>query len=509
MKYIIAYDLGTGGTKTSLFRQDGVSLATSFTSCDTRYPAQDLREQRPEDWWRSVVSSTRGMLAKTDVKPEDIVALAVSGHSLGVVPIGKDGRLLAEYVPIWNDARAQQEAKEFFSRVEEDAWYLTTGNGFPPPLYSVFKIMWYKKHQPELYQQTDKFIGTKDYVNYRMTGALCTDHSYASGSGVYSLAKREYVEEYIAASGIGREKFPKILESTAIIGTLVPQAAQELGLSQGTMVACGGVDNACMALGAGCFHDGEAYTSLGTSAWIAVSSAQPVVDLRIHSYVFAHCVPGQNVSAVAIFSAGNSYRWVRNTLCKDLLEQEAAGKGDAYELMNAEAQSAPAGADRLLFNPSLAGGSGADKSVNIRGGFIGLDLMHSRADLLRATLEGICMNLRLVMDGLERQVRLSEDMLLVGGGGKSRFWRQLFASIYEKNILESRVGEDAGSLGAAALAAVGSGLWEDFEQVKRAHQIVSTARPDDGLVRTYRKILPVFAKVSEFQSDIGDMLADL
>lgn len=509
MKYIIAYDLGTGGTKTSLFRQDGVSLATSFTSCDTRYPAQDFREQRPEDWWHSVVRSTRGMLAKTDVKPEDIVALAVSGHSLGVVPIGKDGRLLAEYVPIWNDARAQQEAKEFFSHVEEDAWYLTTGNGFPPPLYSVFKIMWYKKHQPELYEQTDKFIGTKDYVNYRMTGALCTDHSYASGSGVYSLAKREYVEEYISASGIERDKFPKILESTAIIGTLLPQAAQELGLSQNTMVACGGVDNACMALGAGCFHDGEAYTSLGTSAWIAVSSAQPVVDLRTHSYVFAHCVPGQNVSAVAIFSAGNSYRWVRNTLCKDLMEREAAGGGDAYELMNAEAQSAPAGANRLLFNPSLAGGSGADKSVNIRGGFIGLDLMHSRGDLLRATLEGICMNLRLVMDGLEQQVRLSDDMLLVGGGGKSRFWRQLFACIYEKNILESRVGEDAGSLGAAALAAVGSGLWEDFEQVKRAHEIVSTARPDEELVQTYRKILPVFAKVSELQSDIGDMLADL
>lgn len=508
MKYIISYDLGTGGTKASLFQENGISCASAFISCDTSYPRPDFREQRPEDWWDSVVVSTKKMLAQTSVSPEDIAALAVSGHSLGAVPIGKDGKLLAESVPVWNDARASREAEEFFKIIEEEQWYLTTGNGFPAHLYAVFKMMWYKKHMPDVYEAAGQFIGTKDYINYRMTGVLCTDHSYASGSGVYSLKERRYVDAYIEASGIAKEKFPVILESSDPIGTILPEMAEMLGLTADTKVVCGGVDNACMALGAACFHNGEAYTSLGTSAWIAVSSENPIVNRKTHPYVFEHCVPGQYVSAVSIFSAGNSYRWVRNTLCKDLLEKEKERNADAYDLMNEEAAKSPVGANRLIFNPSLAGGSGIDKSANVRGGFIGLDLMHTRGDLLRATLEGICMNLKIVMDRLEEYVPLSDDMLLVGGGGKSRFWRQLFASVYEKNIVESKVGEDAGSLGAAALAAVGSGLWDSFERVRDAHEIVGLAKPDET-AEQYRKIIPVFEKIAEIQSDIGDMLAEL
>lgn len=509
MKYLISYDLGTGGTKASLFDECGKSCASAFISCDTSYPFPEFREQRPDDWWNSVVVSTKKMLAKTQISSEDIVALAVSGHSLGAVPIGKNGELLAESVPIWNDARAGAEADEFFQNIDRDQWYLTTGNGFPAHLYAVFKMMWYKKHLPQVYENTDKFIGTKDYVNYRMTGVLCTDISYASGSGVYSLKEHCYKEEYIQASGIQPGKFPEIFPSTQIIGTVLPEVAKELGLSPETKVACGGVDNACMALGAACYQEGTAYTSLGTSAWIAVSSEEPVVNTKTHSYVFAHCVPDQFVSSVSIFSAGNSYRWVRNVLCKDLMERAEQEDLDVYELMNQEAEQSPAGSNRLIFNPSLAGGSGIDKSANVRGGFIGLDLMHTRGDLLRATLEGICLNMRMVMDVLGRDVSLSDDMLLVGGGGKSRFWRKLFAAIYEKQIIESKVGEDAGSLGAAALAAVGSGLWKDFEKLKEIHEVVDIAKPEENLSAKYREILPVFKNIADMQSDIGDMLAKL
>ena len=510
MKYIISYDLGTGGTKASLFDEKGNSCAHAFVSCDTSYPQTDFREQRPDDWWNSVIVSTRKMLKAAAVNPGDIVSLAVSGHSLGAVPIGHDGSLLTEYVPVWNDARAGEEAEAFFRSVNEDEWYLTTGNGFPAPLYAVFKMMWYKKHMPELYEKTKVFIGTKDYVNYRMTGILCTDYSYASGSGVYSLKDCGYVDDYIRASGIDRRKFPDIVPSTEIIGQILPDVADELGLSPDTRVACGGVDNACMALGAACFQDGEAYTSLGTSAWIAVSSRQPVVNVKTHPYVFAHCVPGQFVSSVAVFSAGNSYRWVRNTLCKDYMEAKERGEiADVYEAMNEEARTSPAGANKLFFNPSLAGGSGCDKSRNIRGGFIGLDLMHTRADLLRATLEGICMNMRIVMDILAAETELAEDMLLVGGGGKSRFWRKLFAAIYEKNVIETNVGENAGSLGAAALAAVGCGLWADFGILRSIHKTADVAKPEEDLVRAYRRIIPVFEEIAKTQSEIGDLLARL
>jgi xylulokinase len=261
-----------------------------------------------------------------------------------------------------------------------------------------------------------------------------------------------------------------------------------------------------MAAGAGCVEEGKAYTSLGTSSWIAVSSHKPVVDSRKKPYVFTHIVPGMFVSATAIFSAGNSFRWVRDTLCKNLVESETRGEGDAYHLMDELAQTSPPGSNKLIFNPSLAGGSSLDDSSNIRGAFVGLDLSHTQADIIRSTLEGVCLNLSLAMDVLARYTRLSDDMLLVGGGGKSRFWRALFADIYNKTITESRVGENAGSLGAAAAAAVGAGLWKDFSPLVEINRTVDRVCPDADRVRIYEKILPVFVEVARRQSEIGDLL---
>ncbi len=509
MKYIIAYDLGTGGTKASLFNENGESVASSFESCDTFFPDSGYHEQNPEHWWENVKISTKKMLEKSGVCPEDILSLAVSGHSLGVVPIGKNGQLLHNSVPIWSDSRAVSQAEEFFNLTDEEQWYLDTGNGFPPALYSIFKIMWYKDNMPLVYSDTDKFIGTKDYINYKMTGVLCTDRSYASGSGVYSLKNEKYSDEYIKCSGIEKSKLPEILPSVHVIGEILPEIAEELGLSAKTKVCAGGVDNACMALGAACINEGDVYTSLGTSAWIAVTGSKPVVNSENRTYVFAHCLPGLYVSAMAIFAAGNSFRWVRNNLCGDLIKDEENGGENSYKVMDKMAESSPVGANKLIFNPSLAGGSGLDKSENARGCFTGLDLRHTKADIIRATLEGVCMNLKLLLEELSNYIEMNDNMLIVGGGGKSQFWRQLFADIYEKNIIETNIGEDAGSLGAAAVAAVGVGLWSEFDMIKKAHTSTKTILPREEERVKYKKILPLFSKIADIQSDIGDDLNKL
>ena len=509
MKYIISYDLGTGGTKASIINDQGVSCTSAFISCDTHYPKTDFREQKPAEWWKSVVNSTKKMLTNFDGDVNDIVALASSGHSLGAIPIGYNGELMVENVPVWNDSRATAQATKFFETTDKDTWYLTTGNGFPAPLYSLFKIMWYKDNMPDIYDQTNKFIGTKDYINYLMTGVLATDHSYASGSGVYSLVDNAYKNEYIENAGISADKLPDIYPSTHIVGKLLPSIAKELGLSPETIVACGGVDNSCMALGAACFSNGESYNSLGTSSWIAVSSDKPIVNLVSHPYVFAHCVEGQYVSATSIFAAGNSFRWVRDTLCKDLIEAEKNGGVNSYIAMDSEAETSVVGAHKLLFIPSLAGGSNMDKSPNVRGAFIGLDLMHTRRDIIRATLEGICMSLRLALDGLSPFVTFNNDMLLVGGGGKSKFWRKLFANIYNKNMIETNIGEDAGSMGAAAIAAVAVGLWKDFDILKSLHVVSNIAKPEPEIMDKYNSILPIYAEISEMQSTIGELLVDI
>ncbi|MEA5016333.1 MAG: FGGY-family carbohydrate kinase [Candidatus Limiplasma sp.] len=509
MRYIIAYDLGTGGTKASVFTEHGEAVASAFLSIRTLFTPGGFHEQRPEDWWGSVVQSTRRLLSIARVEAASIVGLAVSGHSLAAAPLQGDGALLTGSTPIWTDSRAGAQAKRFFAQVDETRWYTRTGNGFPAPQYALFKIMWLKEHQPEVYAKAACFLGTKDYVNYRLTGVMATDHSYASGSGCYDLRAMAYDQEYIRAAGIDGDKLPQILASSDITGHLTAEAAKALGLAQGIPVAAGGVDNACMALGAACIADGDAYTSLGTSAWIAVASHEPIVNPARRSYVFAHCVPGMFASATCIFSAGNSLRWVKNVLCPDVIQRAEQERADAYDLMTAMAATSPPGANRLLFNPSLAGGSATEKSPDIRGAFLGLTLSHTREDVLRATLEGVALNLRLSLDVMRQITPIGDDMLIVGGGGRSRLWRQIFANVYGMNILETNVGQDAGSLGAMACAAVGTGLWKGFDEVRGVHRLEGRVSPQPKEQALYGKLLPVFARAADMQADLGEELARL
>lgn len=496
---IISYDLGTGGNKASLFDADGRRLASVFEHYDTLYPAPGRHEQRPADWWAAVVRSTRRLLDETPgVRPEEIVGLAISGHSLGCVPLDAEGNVLRETTPIWSDSRAGNEAAEVFKRFDEDAWYRRTGNGFPAAHYTAFKILWYAENEPELFAETDKIIGTKDYVNYRLTGVLATDPSYASGSGVYNLVDWNYDDELLAATGLRRQLFPEIVPSTEILGPLTPDAAAELGLSPQTPVAAGGVDNSCMALGAGSFLPGRLYASLGSSSWIAVSDSKPLLDDRSKPYVFTHVVPGQFASALAIFSSGTSFRWVRDQLCRDLAFRAEKESRDIYELMIEEAMQSPAGSNGLLFNPSLGGGSSLDPSPAIRGAYLGLDLSHTRGDMIRSAMEGIALNLRIVLDAFRELTEVRSRMGVVGGGARSEFWRRIYADVLNIDVEKTNIGQDAAALGAAALAAVGTGIWSDFSRIDSVLHVEDCRTPSGPTVKLYDNILERFIEDIRF-----------
>ena len=506
---ILAYDLGTGGNKASLYDIEGRCLAAVFVPYETEYPRAGWHEQRPAAWWDSVVQSTRQLLADEVADADNIACLAISGHSLGCVPLDAAGHLLRRTTPIWSDKRPTAQAARFFERIDPKDWYRLTGNGFPPPHYTVFKIIWYRDHEPEMFRRIHKVIGTKDYVNYRLTGRIATDYSYASGSGVYDLLAWDYSDELLAAAELPRELFPRIAPSTEILGELTPEAARELGLPRTVKVACGGVDNSCMALGARNIDEGRTYASLGSSAWIAVSSNRPLLDETAKPYVFTHVIPDMFASAVAIFSSGTALKWVRDNLCANVAQRARIEGEDPYDAMTALAESSPVGANKLLFNPSLAGGSSLDVSANIRGAFLGLDLGHTQSDVIRATMEGIALNLRLVLDELRRLGDIGGEMVVVGGGSRSRLWRRIFADVLEIDILKTNVGQEAGSLGAAAVAAVAAGLWIDFSRIDQAHQLEDVASPNARNVAIYRELLPVFRQACLDQARLGDMLAGL
>jgi xylulokinase len=190
--------------------------------------------------------------------------------------------------------------------------------------------------------------------------------------------------------------------------------------------------------------------------------------------------------------------------------EQARGEGrDPYDLMTELAATSPVGAKKLLFLPSLAGGSSLDASPNVRGAYLGLDLGHTQADVIRAALEGIALNLRMVLDALRRLGDVGREMVVVGGGSTSAVWRQIFADAFDMTILKTNVGQEAGSLGAAAVAAVACGLWKDFSPIDTIHRLEDRTEPNPDAVDVYERLLPVFQHGSLDQALLGDALAAL
>lgn len=226
---IIAYDLGTGGVKASLYTDALETAAKAFVEYPTYYPTTKRHEQRPEDWWKGVKQSTRMLLEQSGASADAVRCVSLSGHSLVAVPVDAKGNLLQQQVPIWSDSRAEEQAARFFETIEEREWYMKTGNGFPAPCYSLFKLMWLKENEPDLFASIHKVMGSKDYINFRLTGRIATDHSYASGSGGYSLMQKRMKPNYLEVAGIPERIFPDIVSSHTIIGSVTADAAKKSG----------------------------------------------------------------------------------------------------------------------------------------------------------------------------------------------------------------------------------------------------------------------------------------
>lgn len=499
MNKLIAYDLGTGGLKASIIDDEGRFLGESFFSYETSYPHEKWCEQRPMDWWNAVCRATRELLEKSGVRSGEIAGAALSGHSLVTAPMDREGNLLTESVPIWSDMRAGDMTGEFFEHISYSDWYSATGNGDPAECYSIMKLMWMKKYLPDIYKRTSVVLGSKDFINYMLTGSMCTDPSYASGFGVFNLKQWNYKDDFFKAAGVNPAIFPALAPSDAVVGNVTQIAAGQTGLAEGLPVICGGVDNMCMALGAVGLGEGRAYTSLGSSAWIAVNSREPILDVKTRPFVFAHAQRGMYTSAVSIFSAGNSYRWARDNLLSNM----------SFEEMDTLAAGVPTGSGGIIFNPTLAGGSAQEPSPNMRGAFIGLSLGTAKGQLIRAVMEGVAMALNGTLNILKLHTGLDNAMLICGGGSKSRLWRRIFADVFNMDIIKTNVDQGAAALGAAALAANGVGLWKGYDRIPSFHTLEGRECPIRENVEKYRALFGVFQKLSVFTAEIGDEMYGL
>ena len=502
MDLLLAHDLGTSGNKATLFSVEGRLVASRTCSYETRYFNGNWAEQSPDDWWRAVCSSTRQLLEGVDARR--IACVALSGQMMGCTPIDRQGCALRPSI-IYCDQRAEAQTRRIVQRIDPAEFYAIVGHR-PSASYSIEKLMWVRDQEPDVFRRTYKTLCAKDYINHRLTGEIATDYSDASGTNALDLNSFRWSEKILDVAGLDGDLLPPARPSTEILGTITAQAAQATGLAAGTPVAVGGGDGSCAGVGVGCVRPGSAYNYLGSSSWIALTVEKPIVDAQMRTMNWAHCVPGYLHPSGTMQAAGSSYQWLKNEVCTAETAQAAQQGIDAYELINRAIEQSPPGAGGLIFLPYMLGERTPRWNPKAKGAFIGLGLATQRADLLRAVLEGITMNLAIIVDIFRQHVPI-EAITVIGGGAKGAAWRQMMADMYDCRIEKLNYLEEATSMGAAVIGGVAAGVYPDFDVIHRFIHTDEVVEPNPANQAVYRKMMPIFEKCYHALVDVYEDLA--
>jgi xylulokinase len=460
MKYTLGIDIGTSGTKTALFNIHGDRIASSVSEYPLYQPKNGWAEQDPNDWWNAVILTVRDTVDKSGVKKEDIVGIGLTGQMHGLVMLDKDGLVLRNAI-IWCDQRTLEECHDIERLVGREQLIKITAN---PALtgFTASKIMWVKKHEPELYAKCRHILLPKDYIRYKLTGNFATEVSDASGMQLLDVPQRRWSEEVLDKLGIDIDMLGRVYESPEVTGYTTNESAIKCGIIAGIPVVGGAGDNAAAAVGEGVVSEGRAFTTIGTSGVVYTHTDKLAIDPLGRVHTFCCSVPGAWHLMGVTQAAGLSLRWLRDTVCSSEI-YEAKSKGiDPYVIMDKKAADSSIGANRLIYLPYLMGERTPHLDPNCRGAFIGLSAMHGRGDMIRAVMEGVCYSLKDCLEVLAEMGAVPEDMRICGGGAKSVLWRKMLADVYGLPV--TTVESDEGpALGAAILAMVGAGLYSDVQ----------------------------------------------
>ncbi|MCL1807794.1 MAG: xylulokinase [Oscillospiraceae bacterium] len=451
MKTLLGIDLGTSATKTVLFNEELQPLASASAEYPLSQPQNGWAEQDPQDWWNAAVETIQAVLQKSGVPTDDIAAIGISGQMHGLVMLDAGGNVLRPSI-IWCDQRTAAECVEITNLVGAERLVEITAN---PALtgFTASKIMWVKKHQPEIYAKCRHILLPKDYLRYKLTGEFATEVSDASGMQVLDVPKRCWSDEVLNKLGIDPSLLAKVYESVDVTGTVSGEAAKATGLSAKTIVVGGAGDNAAAAVGTGVVTDGKAFTTIGTSGVVFAHTDNVTIDPKGRVHTFCCAVPGAWHVMGVTQAAGLSLKWFREQLCMDL----------NYRQIDEIAAKVPIGARRLLYLPYLMGERTPHLDADCRGVFFGLSGMHTRDDMLRAVMEGVSYSLRDCVEVLRGMGVQTSEMLACGGGGTSPLWRQMLADMFGCDV-RTATSQEGPALGVAVLAGVGAGLYKSVPE---------------------------------------------
>jgi xylulokinase len=493
---LLGIDIGTGGTRAVLLDGKGrvVSSATA-THAPFASPHAGWAQQNPDDWWSAVCSAVPECLARSKTAPEEISGIGLTGQMHGLVLLDRDGSVLRPSI-IWCDQRSEVECREISEKIGAARLIELTAN---PALtnFTLPKIWWVQKHEPEIWARAGSILLPKDYLRFRLSGSRATDVADASGTLLFDVANRQWSRPMIEASRLNVDLLPKIFESCEISGHISEEGAHATGLPAGIPVIAGAGDQAAGAVGMGIVRAGAVSATIGTSGVVFAATAGPVHDPAGRIHTFCHAVPRRWHVMGVTQAAGYSLRWFR-----DQFGAVGDPAQDAYARLMTEANAAPAGADGLLWAPYLMGERTPHLDPTARGALVGISATHTRAHVVRAILEGVAFSLRDTLTIFAELKIPVESIRLGGGGARGGLWRQIQADVYGMPVGALEV-EEGPAYGAALLAGVGVGNWTSVENaVDATVHIAQRIEPEpqrvalmDRRYGAYRKLYPALREI--------------
>ncbi len=492
MNYMMGIDIGTQSVRTYLYDENAncVCAKTKPQYVDTPKPMWIT--QKADYWWLAVKQNIQEILAETGVNPQHILSIGCCAHMHGPVPVQWNRRVVQNDIQLYSDKRAASIAEGLRADGNFEQIYEMTAN---PPTSNWFgiKIKWLQQNEPVVYEAADHFLTPKDYINFMFTGEACIDPSEASGSYLMDRKTDAWSDVLIRNLGIDRGKLPKICGASQMIGTVCAEAAKETGLSQKTVVVCGGGDMLCSLYTSGLNRQGNVVDLTGTGSVICYYAKDPILDKRIMNlrHVIDGWVPFGNID-----SSGGAFRWLRDNLAKEEASYAKKNGMDDYAYLCQLAKQTPPGADGLLFMPYLMG-ERTMGSANSRGCFVGMNLGTTTGHLVRALLEGVAFEHKRTLDVFAATGAKMQRVFHISGGSKGQLWNQIKADVYGLPVYTLKIDE-GGVVGAALLGGVAVGLFQnELEAAEVVTQIAKEYLPDRKKTAYYNEVYQAFCEVHD------------
>jgi xylulokinase len=455
--YLLGIDIGATAVKVGVFTPRGEMRGLSRISCQVASPHPGWAEVDAGDWLKALVQGLERATTQAGISPREIASAGLSNMIASTVPVDVEGRPLRKAI-LFFDQRSVPQASSVHQRVPETRIMQVTGNRTVPGNTAATSMLWVKENEPDVYARTEVFVLANTYLYRWLVGDAAIDWTNAPYTGFFDYYKCQWAPETFEWWGIDPGKLPPVVPSTWT-GRVTAAAARSTGLREGTPVAIGANDGATTSLAVGALEPDQVFESCGTSDMVSFCSDKPhVIPEFTNRY---HVVPGRWSCNGVMSTPGAALQWFRDQL---YLQGGQAAREDAYEAMSREAERSRPGANGLIFLPYMMGERSPVWDPHARGVFFGLSLSTTRADMIRAILEGAAYGLRQMFEIAEAKLGQRFDVVVaVGGGAQNRFWTQIKADVWGKTVLTPHYQEGA-CLGAAMVGGVAAGVYADWQE---------------------------------------------